>query len=80
MRQKMNNKKDNKDFVMPNGFKITGNINYYAKKRLESIAAELEEMPHVGHIAGGNMYYGRAEKVHTRERWEVGKNAGPRRC
>ena len=58
----MNNKKDNKEFVMPNGFKITGNINYYAKRRLEGIAAELEEIPHVGHSVGGNVYYGRAEK------------------
>ena len=28
----MNN---NKEFVMPNGFKITGNINYYTKRKLE---------------------------------------------
>ncbi len=76
----MNNNKDNKEFVMPNGFKITGNINYYTKRKLEGIAAELEEIPHEGHTVGGNIYYGRAEKVHTREKWEVGKNAGPRRC
>ena len=76
----MNNNKDNKEFVMPNGFKITGNINYYTKRKLEGIAAELEEIPHEGHSVGGNFYYGRAEKVHTRQKWEVGKNAGPRRC
>lgn len=76
----MNNNKDNKEFVMPNGFKITGNINYYTKRKLEGIAAELEEIPHEGHSVGGNIYYGRAEKVHIREKWEVGKNAGPRRC
>ena len=74
------NHNNNKEIVMPNGFKIKGNINYYAEKRLEGIAAELEEIPHVGHSVGGNVYYGRAENVHTRERWEVGKNAGPRRC
>lgn len=74
------NHNNNKEIVMPNGFKIKGNINYYAEKRLEGIAAELEGIPHVGHSVGGNIYYGRAEKVHTRERWEVGKNAGPRRC
>ncbi len=73
-------KKDNKEFVMPNGFKITGNINHNTKRKLEDIAAEIEEIPHRGRTFGGNMYYGRAEKVHTRERWEVGKNAGPRRC
>ena len=78
--QYMNNNKDNKEFVMPNGFKITGNINYYTKRKLEGIAAELEEIPHEGHSVGGNIYYGRAEKVHTRQKWEVGKNAGPRRC
>lgn len=80
MKQDMNNNKDNKEFVMPNGFKITGNINYYTKRKLEGIAAELEEIPHEGHSVGGNIYYGRAEKVHTRQKWEVGKNAGPRRC
>ena len=42
----MNNNKDNKEFVMPNGFKITGNINYYTKVKLEGIAAELEEICH----------------------------------
>ena len=80
MKQDMNNNKDNKEFVMPNGFKITGNINYYTKRRLEGIAAEIDETPHEGYSVGGNVYYGRAEKVHTRQRWEVGKNAGPRRC
>ena len=78
-KQNMNNK-ENKEFVMPNGFKITGNINYYTKRKLEDIASELDEIPHEGHSVGGNIYYGRAEKVHTRQRWEVGKNAGPRRC
>ena len=76
----MNNNKDNKEFVMPNGLKITGNINYYTKRKLEGIAAELEEIPHEGHSFGGNIDYGRAEKAHTRQKWEVGKNAGPRRC
>lgn len=78
-KQNMNNK-ENKEFVMPNGFKITGNINYYTKRKLEDIASELDEIPHEGHSVGGNIYYGRAEKVHTRQKWEVGKNAGPRRC
>jgi hypothetical protein len=50
----MNNNKEKKDFVMPNGFKITGNINYYTKRKLEGIAAELEEIPHEGHSVGGN--------------------------
>ena len=49
----MNNNKDNKEFVMPNGFKITGNINYYTKRKLEGIAAELEEIPHERHLVGG---------------------------
>ena len=57
----MNNNKEKKDFVMPNGFKITGNINYYTKRKLEGIAAELDEIPHEGYIIGGNIYYGRAE-------------------
>ena len=61
----MNNNKDNKEFVMPNGFKITGNINYYTKRKLEGIAAELEEIPHEGHSVGGNIYYGRAKPVAT---------------
>ena len=42
------NNKDNKEFVMPNGFKITGNINYYTKRKLEGIAAELEEPSKMG--------------------------------
>lgn len=79
-KQNMNNNKDNKEIVMPNGFKITGNINYYTKRKLEGIAAELDKIPHEGYSYRGNIYYGRAEKVHTRQRWEVGKNAGARRC
>ena len=54
MKQNMNNKED-KEFVMPNGFKITGNINYYTKRKLEGIAAELDEIPREGHSVGGNI-------------------------
>ena len=77
-KQDMDNKKNKKEILMPNGFKVKGNIPYYAEKRLEGIACEIANTPKRTYCCSGGMYYGRAEKVHTRQKWEIGKNSAPR--
>ena len=63
-----------KGIVLPNGFRMIGDIPVSVLKAVSVITTHQQSLRRC-YYSGD--YFGKSEKLHRRQRWEIGSNKSP---